>query len=133
MHMISLRTLAIRAQSRLQNLAVENINDTKTVLYVGDGGTRSILVWHVQKNGGYRVKLPSLTVQACTDSPQNNVFYMALAEQPVGNVIYFTYLYSQDIFRARTKDLRERMNPKCIVSMGKIEKIELSSNVTSTR
>lgn len=118
--MISLRTLACRAKSRLQYLVVEYVKEATTVLYVGDGGTRSIIVWYVQSNEGYRIKLPHSTVQGCTDGPQEDVFYIALVEHETCNYIYFTYLSSQDIFRSKTKDLRKRMNPKCIVNMGKV-------------
>lgn len=118
--MVALRTLSCRAKSRLQYLVVEYVKETSTVLYVGDGGTRSIIVWYVQSNEGYRVKLPHTTVQGCSENAQDDVFYVALVETETCNYIYFTYLSSQDIFRTRTKDLRKRMNPKCIVNMGEL-------------
>lgn len=118
--MITLRTLSCRAKSRLQYLVVEYVKETTPVVYVGDGGTQSIIVWYVQSNEGYRVKLPHTTVQGCSENAQDDVFYIALVETDVCNYIYFTYLSSQDIFRTRTQDLRKRMNPKCIVNMGEI-------------
>lgn len=98
---------------------MEHVKEKTTILYAGDGGTRSIVVWNVQSNEGFRVKLPHSTVQGCAEDPQDDVFYMALVEQELGNYIYFSYLSNQDIFRARTRDLRKRINPKCIVNMGK--------------
>ncbi|KAF0767955.1 protein yellow-like [Aphis craccivora] len=118
-HTITLSTLICRAKSRLQYLAVEQVTDSMTVLYVSDGGTRSIIVWYVEKNEGYKIKLPHSIVDGCSENPIEDVFYMMLIEQEAGNYIYFTYLSSQDIFRTRTKDLQKRMNSKCIVNMGK--------------
>lgn len=44
---------------------------------------------------------------------------MAFIEQDVGNYIYFSYMSSQDMFRVKTRELRKRINRKCIVNMGK--------------
>lgn len=108
---------------------MEQVTDSMTVLYVGDGGTRSIIVWYVQKNEGYKIKLPHSIVDGCSENPMEDVFYMMLTEQEAGNYIYFTYLSSQDIFRTRTKDLQKRMNSKCIVNMGKVGRLSIDLNM----
>lgn len=118
-HLVSLKTLVCKTQSRLQYLAVEYTKEATTVLYIGDGGTRSIFVWNVQEKSGYRVKLPHRVVQACSENPLDDVFYTVLVEQQTANYIYFTYLSSMDIFRTKTTDLQNRMNPKCVVNIGK--------------
>lgn len=92
-----------------------------TVLYVGDGGTRSIIVWDVRKNVGNRVKLPHSIVESCTVDWHEDVFHVSLVEHDVGNYVYFTYLSGQAVFRIRTKNLRNRkfISTKCIVNIGK--------------
>jgi len=119
--MISLRTLICRVRTRLHSLTVEYINNNKPIIYIGDGGTRSIIVWNVQANEGYKVKLPRSSTSTCTDSSMEDLFYLLLIENSNSNFnyIYFTYLSSTDIFKIRTKDLRKRINPKCIVDVGR--------------
>lgn len=107
-------------QSRLQHLVVEYVSDTSTILYVSDGGMRSIIVWNVQSNEGYRVKLTNIVSHGCIDNLREDVFYMALVEQDTFNYIYFSYMSSPDLFRVKTRDLRKRLNPKCFVNMGKL-------------
>ncbi|XP_050432628.1 uncharacterized protein LOC126840744 [Adelges cooleyi] len=117
-HLIPLHNLTCRLKSRLQFMVVEYRKDTVAV-YVGDGGTRSIIVWYVRNGEGFRVKMPYSTVLGCRESREMDVFYIALIEQCTGNYIYFTYLSSPDVFRVRTKDLRKRINPKCLVNIGR--------------
>lgn len=119
MHTILLRSLICRVRSRLQYLVVEYISNDKPIIYVGDGGTRSIIVWNVQANEGYRVKLPRSSTTSCTDSKLEDVFYLVLIENSNINYIYFTYLSSSDLFKVRTSDLRKKINPKCIVDVGR--------------
>lgn len=106
------------AQSRLQNLVVEYVTKTKTILYISDGGMRSIIVYYVQSNDGYRIKLPHSVM--CGNKPLQDVLYMVMIEQQTGTYIYFTYLFSDDIFRIKTKDMLKTMHLKSIVNMGKL-------------
>lgn len=119
MHTIPLRSLICRVRSRLQYLVVEYISSDKPIIYIGDGGTRSIIVWNVQTNEGYRVKLPRSSTTSCTDSTMEDVFYLVLIENSNVNYIYFTYLSSSDLFKVRTRDLRKKINPKCVVDVGR--------------
>lgn len=97
----------------------DNVNNDKPIIYVGDGGTRSIIVWNVQVNEGYRVKLPYSATTTCTDFSTEDVFYLVLIENFSSNYLYFTYLSSTDMFKVRTKDLQKRINPKCIIDVGR--------------
>lgn len=66
------------------------------------------------------MKLPrSLIGTTCLDSNLEDVLYMVLIEKSEANYIYFTYLSSSDMFKVRTTDLRRRINPKCIVNLGR--------------
>ncbi|VVC34730.1 Six-bladed beta-propeller, TolB-like,Major royal jelly protein/protein yellow [Cinara cedri] len=118
-HTILLRSLICRVRSRLQYLVVEYISNDRPIIYIGDGGTRSIIVWNVKANEGYRVKLPRSSTTTCTDSTMDDVFYLALIENSNITYIYFTYLSSSDMFKVRTKDLRRKINPKCVVDVGR--------------
>lgn len=118
-HTIPLRSLICRVRSRLQFLVVEYITDDKPIIYIGDGGTRSIIVWNVHSKEGHKVKLPSTSTISCTDSAMEDVFYLVLVEKSNSSYIYFTYLSSAELFKVRTKDLRKRINPRCIVSVGR--------------
>ncbi|XP_022170788.1 uncharacterized protein LOC111034063 [Myzus persicae] len=120
-HSIPLRPLICRTRSRLQYLVVEydNVSNDKPIIYIGDGGTRSIIVWNVQVNEGYRVKLPYSATTTCTDFSTEDVFYLVLIENFNSNYLYFTYLSSTDMFKVRTKDLQKRINPKCIIDVGR--------------
>lgn len=102
-------------------MTVEYVNNDKPIIYIGDGGTRSIIVWNVQANEGYKVKLPPSSVATCTDPSKEDVFYIFLIEHSnsSNNYIYFTYLSSTDMFKIRTNNLRKRINPKCIVDVGR--------------
>lgn len=96
---------------------MEYTTESASILYVGDGGTRSIIVWNVQTNDGYRVKLPHTKIHV--ENPLDDVFYTALIEHRDCKYIYFTYLSSRDLFRTKTKDLQKHMDPKSIVNIGK--------------
>lgn len=96
------------------------MTNAKIVLYIGDSGTRSIIVWNVEDNEGSRIKLPHTVVQGCMENSKDEIIYIALIELQTGNYIYYTYLCSQNMFRTKLKDLRKRMSPGCIVNLGKI-------------
>ncbi|XP_050440071.1 uncharacterized protein LOC126845467 [Adelges cooleyi] len=118
-HTIPLRPLICRVRSRLQYIVVEYIGDNSPIIYVGDGGTRSIIVWNVDGKEGYKVKLPRTATISCTETGAEDMFYLVLIETPSCNYLYFTYLSSVDMFKVRTKDLRKRIHPKCIVNVGR--------------
>lgn len=120
-HIIPLKSLICSIRSRLHHLVVENVKDKEPIIYIGDGGTRSIIVWNVFTQEGYRIKLPRFSTTTCIDSPGEDIFYLVLIENSSLNVnyLYFTYLSSTDMFKIKTRDLQKRINHKCIVNIGR--------------
>ncbi|KAL3274491.1 hypothetical protein HHI36_015874 [Cryptolaemus montrouzieri] len=89
--------------SRLQYLAVEYAPDGRPYVYISDAATRSVLVFDVAGNRGYRVVLPKAVVGTC----RRDVLYIALVQKGCGNnFLIFTYLGSPRIFSIRTDYLR---------------------------
>ncbi|XP_018567482.1 uncharacterized protein LOC108908058 [Anoplophora glabripennis] len=88
--------------SRLQYLVVEYAPDGRPFVYVSDAATRSILVFDVAGNIGYRVVLPRALV--CS---KRDVLYIALTHKPgYENYLVITYLSGSRIYRIRTNYLR---------------------------
>ncbi|EFA08292.1 Protein yellow-like Protein [Tribolium castaneum] len=89
--------------SRLQYIAVEYAPDGRPYAYVSDAATRSILVFDVAGNRGYRVVLP----KAVVGNGKRDVLYIALIQKGCGNnFIIFSYLSSPKVFSIRTDYLR---------------------------
>lgn len=108
-------------KSQFHSLVVEYREDEKqTILYVSDSGTRSIIVWQVECNDGYRVRLPYSTA-GCTEYIDNMVLYIALVKIQKCTYIYFTYVFNKNLYRVKTLDLQRHMDPKYIANIGKIE------------
>ncbi|XP_056634262.1 uncharacterized protein LOC130443554 [Diorhabda sublineata] len=88
--------------SRLQYLVVEYAPDGRPFVYVSDAATRSILVFDVAGNKGYRVVLPKLVTNCRRD-----VLYIALIHKAnCCNYLVITYLSGARIFQIRTDYLR---------------------------
>lgn len=88
--------------SRLQYIVVEYASDGRPYVYVSDAATRSILVFDVAGNKGYRVVLPKV-VAGC----RRDVLYIALIHKPnCCNYLVITYLSGTRIFQIRTEYLR---------------------------
>ncbi|KAJ8923441.1 hypothetical protein NQ315_002000 [Exocentrus adspersus] len=88
--------------SRLQYLVVEYAPDGKPYVYVSDAATRSILVFDVAGNRGYRVVLPRAVA-----SSRRDVLYIALIHKAgFQNYLVMTYLSGSKIFQIRTEFLR---------------------------
>jgi len=121
MHLISLQSLNCKAPSRYEYLLVERAKSHKTMLYVADGVTRSIVVWNVEDNVGSCIRLPHSVVQGCTKNPHDDVLHVVLVEHETKNYVYFTFMSSQYVFRIWMTNLRNRKhtNPKYIVNFGK--------------
>lgn len=89
--------------SRLQYLAVEYAQDGRPYVYISDAATRSLLVFDVAGNRGYRVVLP----KAVVGTGRRDVLYIALVQKGCGNnFIIFSYLSSPRVFSIRTDYLR---------------------------
>ncbi|KAK9888286.1 hypothetical protein WA026_000547 [Henosepilachna vigintioctopunctata] len=105
--------------SRLQYLAVEYAPDGRPFVYISDAATRSLLVFDVAGNRGYRVVLP----KAVVGCGRRDVLYIALVQKGCGNnFIIFTYLSSPRIFSIRTDYLRAGS------ASGKIQDIGVKPN-----
>jgi hypothetical protein len=101
--------------SRLQYIAVEYTCDGRPYAYVSDAATRSILVFDVAGNKGYRVVLP----KAVVGNGKRDVLYIALIQKGCGNnFIIFTYLSSPKVFSIRTDYLRAGCTAGRIVDSG---------------
>ncbi|KAJ8959616.1 hypothetical protein NQ318_021802 [Aromia moschata] len=89
--------------SRLQYLVVEYAPDGRPYVYVTDAATRSILVFDVAGNRGYRVVLPRAVA-----SSRRDVLYIALIRKGGANNNYLviTYLSGARIFQIKTEYLR---------------------------
>ncbi|XP_075231802.1 dopaminechrome tautomerase-like [Lycorma delicatula] len=90
--------------SRLQYLAAEYAEDGRAYLYISDATTRSIVVFDVALNRGYRVVLPEAVTLDCG---RRDVLYLALVRKLDNSVyLYFTYLSGKRLFAIRTSCLR---------------------------
>lgn len=89
--------------SRLQYLVVEYAPDGRPYVYISDAATRSILVFDVTSNKGYRVVLPKVVANSKRD-----VLYIALLHKNGcnNNYLVLTYLSGSRIFQIRTDYLR---------------------------
>lgn len=102
--------------SRLQYIVVEYCSEGKPFVYVSDAATRSVLVFDVAGNKGYRVVLPKAVVGS---SSKKDVLYIALVQKGCGNnFLIFTYLSSGHIFSIRTDYLRSGSTAGRIVDLG---------------
>jgi hypothetical protein len=90
--------------SRLQYLVVEYSTDGRPFCYISDAATRSILVFDIAGNKGYRVVLPKAVVGGAS---RRDVLYIALIRKQCRNhYLIFTYLSSGRVFQIRTDYLR---------------------------
>ncbi|XP_017778769.1 PREDICTED: major royal jelly protein 1 [Nicrophorus vespilloides] len=90
--------------SRLQYVCVEYSADGRPFAYISDAATRSILVFDIAGNKGYRVILPKAIVAGMN---RRDVLYIALTRKGCGNnFLVFTYLSSGRMFQIRTDYLR---------------------------
>ncbi|XP_065163206.1 major royal jelly protein 1 [Atheta coriaria] len=90
--------------SRLQYVVVEYSQDGRPFCYISDAATRSILVFDIAGNKGYRVVLPKAVVAGAN---RRDVLYIALIRKQCRNhYLVFTYLSSGRMFQIRTDYLR---------------------------
>lgn len=113
---LDLSGLVVQA-SRLQYLVVEYSQDGKPYVYVSDAATKSILVFDIVDNKGYRVVLPKAVLAGpCC---KRDVLYIALVRKGCGNnFLVFTYLSSNHVFSIRTDYLRSGSTAGHVVDLG---------------
>lgn len=101
--------------SRLQYVLVEYACDGRPYVYVSDAATRSILVFDVAGNTGYRVILPKAIVPSKRD-----VLYIALIHKANHrNYLVITYLSGCRMYQIRTDHLRSGCAQGKIQDLGK--------------
>lgn len=91
--------------SRLQYLIVDYNPDGDCFIYVSDAATRSLIVYDVDNNRGWRVVLPQAVVHG---TKHRDVLYLLLIRKSSGaTVLYFTYLSSDRMFSMKTEFLQK--------------------------
>lgn len=92
-------------------------------MYVTDAATRSVIVYNVVEDRGYRVALPAVVTSG---AQQQDVLYLALVKKSCGtSMLYLTYLGSNRLFAIEAVDLR-RGSHGSVVDVGtKPQKIVL--------
>lgn len=110
--------------SRLQYLAVDYAEDGQMYVYVSDAAAKSIIVYNVTADRGYRVVLPSAVTAGVE---RRDVLYLVLVKKSCGTaVLYFTYLGSNKLFAIKAVNLRKGYTNGAVVDVGpKQDKIVL--------
>lgn len=113
--MIDLSPL-VNPLSRLQYLAVDYAEDGQVYVYVTDAAARSIIVYNVTADKGYRVVLPSAVTAGVQ---RRDVLYLALVKRSCGtSIVYFTYLGSNKLFAIKAVNLRKGYTHGSVVDVG---------------
>lgn len=113
--------------SRLQYLVVDYADDGQVYVYVSDAASRSIIVYNVTAEKGYRVILPNAVTVGVQ---RRDVLYMTLVKKSCGTpVLYFTYLGSNRMFAIKAVNLRKGHTHGTVMDIGpKLQKIVLLGN-----
>ncbi|KAM0734412.1 Dopaminechrome tautomerase [Formica fusca] len=102
--------------SRLQYLAVDYAEDGQVYVYVTDAASKSIIVYNVTADKGYRVILPN-AVTVGVD--RRDVLYLTLVKKSCGTpVVYFTYLGSNRLFAIKAENLRKGLTQGSVADVG---------------
>ncbi|XP_050459225.1 major royal jelly protein 1 [Cataglyphis hispanica] len=106
----------INPLSRLQYLAVDYAEDGQVYVYVTDAASKSIIVYNVTADKGYRVILPN-AVTVGVD--RRDVLYLTLVKKSCGTpVVYFTYLGSNRLFAIKAENLRKGLTQGAVADVG---------------
>ncbi|KYQ52171.1 Major royal jelly protein 1 [Trachymyrmex zeteki] len=113
--------------SRLQYLTIDYADDGQVYVYVTDAASRSIIVYNVTADKGFRVILPNAVT---TGVQRRDVLYSTLVKKSCGTpVLYFTYLGSNRLFAIKAENLRRGLSQGSVVDVGlKQSKIVLLGN-----
>lgn len=114
----------VNESSRLQYLTIDYADDGQVYVYVTDAASRSIIVYNVIAEKGYRVILPNAVT---TGVQRRDVLYSTLVKKSCGTpVLYFTYLGSNRLFAIKAENLRRGLTQGSVVDVGpKEQKIVL--------
>ncbi|EFN80993.1 Protein yellow [Harpegnathos saltator] len=106
----------VNSLSRLQYLTVDYAEDGQVYVYVTDAAARSIIVYNVTADKGYRVILPSAVTAGVQ---RRDVLYLALVKKSCGtSILYFTYLGSNKLFAIKAVNLRKGYTQGAVVDVG---------------
>lgn len=102
--------------SRLQYLAVDYAKDGQVYVYVTDAASKSIIVYNLTADKGYRVVLPSAVTAGVE---RRDVLYLTLVKKSCGtSILYFTYLGSNKLFAIKAENLRKGYTQGAVVDVG---------------
>lgn len=109
-------SLLVNPLSRLQYLAVDYAEDGQVYVYVSDAAARSIIVYNVTADKGFRVILPNAVTAG---AQRRDVLYLALVKKTCGTtMLYFTYLGSNKVFAIKAVNLRKGYTHGAVVDVG---------------
>lgn len=113
--------------SRLQYLVIDYAEDGQVYVYISDAAARSIIVYNVTADKGYRVVLPNAVTSGLQ---RRDVLYMTLVKKSCGTpILYFTYLGSNRLFAIKAVHLRKGQTHGAVMDIGpKHEQIVLLGN-----
>lgn len=110
--------------SRLQYLAIDYAEDGQVYAYITDAASKSIIVYNIIADKGYKVILPNAVTLGVD---RRDVLYLTLVKKSCGTpVVYFTYLGSNRLFAIKAENLRKGLTHGAVVDVGlKNQKIVL--------
>ncbi|KAL0104722.1 hypothetical protein PUN28_016390 [Cardiocondyla obscurior] len=110
----------VNAESRLQYLTVDYADDGQVYVYITEGTSRSIIVYNVTADKGYRVILPSAVTAGVE---RKDVLYSTLVKKSCGTpVLYFSYLGCNRLFAIKAENLRRGISQGAVVDVGPKQK-----------
>lgn len=106
----------VNEMSRLQYLTVDYAEDGQVYVYITDAALKSIIVYNVTADRGYRVILPNAVTVGVE---RRDVLYLTLVKKSCGTpVLYFTYLGSNRLFAIKAENLRKGLAQGAVVDVG---------------
>jgi len=120
-------SILVNPLSRLQYLVVDYADDGQVYIYISDAAARSIIVYNVTADKGYRVILPNAVTAGVQ---RRDVLYMTLVKKSCGTpILYFTYLGSNRMFAIKAIYLRKGQTHGAVMDIGpKQNKIVILGN-----
>lgn len=113
--MIDLSNL-VNELSRLQYLTIDYAEDGQVYVYITDAASKSIIVYNVTADKGYKVILPNAVTLGVD---RRDVLYLTLVKKSCGTpVVYFTYLGSSRLFAIKAENLRKGLTQGAVVDVG---------------
>lgn len=113
MHNIDLSSLTTE-RSQLQYIIADFDRLDRRFLYISDATERTILVYNVDEDTGYRVKLPESVAGERPD-----VLHIALAKPTTGGRrLYLGYLGGDQMYSVRTEDLQTGTDHGAVEAVG---------------